>query len=113
MFRRTPLTSTLAKDCSASTISTTWPGIPRHIVVLLSEVLQADSADPRKRVADEHVDDSAAAESCSQRDDAGWVGHDLADHGRALSQRMLAQGGNGRLGLIGRHDGDELAFVGH
>src|ERR1700738_1236146 len=107
MLRRTPLTSTLANDCSASTISTTWPGIPRHIVVLLSQL----SADARQWIADEHVDDPAAAERSPQCHNPLRVRHDLADDRRVGALRVRPQGCNGCFSLIGCDDREELALV--
>src|SRR5919199_6974916 len=39
-FRRTPATSTLASSFDSSTISNTFPGMPRHISILLHELCE-------------------------------------------------------------------------
>src|SRR5580700_1243709 len=66
------------------------------------------SADARQRVAHQHVDDPRAPERGAEHDDPGRLGTDMADPGRPPPQRVLAQGAQGRLGLLRVHNGDEL-----
>src|SRR5436305_12031559 len=106
MVRLIPFTSTLARWFVASTISTTWPGMPRHMTVPSC----GDSADPGQRVAHEHVDDPAAAECGAECDHTLGFGDDLPDDSGLGTSGEAAQCGHGGFRLIGRHDGDELAL---
>src|SRR6516164_1326308 len=72
----------------------------------------APSADPGKGIADEHVDDPGAAERREEHDETLRVGSDLADGSGVGAERLCAQRREGSLGLVGRHNGDDLALVG-
>ena len=73
----------------------------------------ARSADPRQRVADEHVDDAGAAEGRAQHDDAFGLGGDLAD--RAPRRRRAdarAWRASAASASSAGDDGHDLALVG-
>ena len=68
-------------------------------------------ADARQRVADEHVDDPAAAETRVEEDEALGLGAHLADDRRLGAERVRPQRGERVVGGLGGDDGDELALV--
>jgi hypothetical protein len=63
-------------------------------------------------LADQHVDDAAAAEGGAHRYTPRLPLHDAADHGRLAPERVAPQCRQSRLGRLLRHDRDELSFVG-
>src|ERR1017187_7050070 len=71
------------------------------------------SADPRKLVAGQHVDDAGGAERRVHGDESGMAPDHFADDGGLGAQRMAAHGGEYGLGRGRRDDGDEFSFVGY
>src|SRR5215211_1139709 len=69
------------------------------------------STDAWQRVADEHVDHTAAAECSVEQDEARRIIAHLADDHRVAPERMRAKRGKRRLAVLGGDDRNELSLV--
>lgn len=69
-------------------------------------------ANSRQGVADEHIYDSTATVKGCHENRAGGLFTNFADDLRFTSAGRETQGVDGGVGIIGRDDGEELAFIG-
>lgn len=60
-----------------------------------------------------HVDDAGAADAGLHEHQAGMLGGHFADDGSLRCQRVGPHRGQDGINVVGRHDGEEFAFVGY
>src|SRR4029077_13709053 len=69
------------------------------------------STNSRQWIADEHIHNSATSIAGSAQHRAGGLFANLADDLGLASARRQAQGIDGGVGVFGRHNRQELAFI--
>ena len=66
---------------------------------------------PRQRIADQHVDDASAAITSGDQDGIGGLFMNLSDDAGFFSAVRLLQCIQGHVSILGRDDGEKLAFI--
>ena len=81
-------------------------------LVVTFPIPSRSSTNPRQLLANLHVNHAAAADGGARHDDARMLLGDAPDDGGACAHRVALHCFQHSVGCVGRHDGDQLAFVG-